>query len=104
MRRALLTLAVLVALAMPAAAQSPAVARHVLPNGLVVLVREDPNVGVVAASLLVRTGSAFETTETAGVTNFLWCDGTVRPISDSIDAVTWQAVCTPQGGEAVTAP
>jgi predicted Zn-dependent peptidase len=43
----------------------------VLPNGLVVLVREDPGVGVVAASLQVRTGSAFETPETAGVTNFL---------------------------------
>jgi predicted Zn-dependent peptidase len=54
-----------------AAAQSPTVVREVLPNGLVVLVREDPAVGVVAASLLVRSGSAFETAETAGVTNFL---------------------------------
>jgi len=54
-----------------AAAQSPSVIREVLPNGLVVLVREDPAVGVVAASLLVRSGSAFETAETAGVTNFL---------------------------------
>src|SRR5262249_499347 len=51
--------------------QSPSVIREVLPNGLVVLVREDPAVGVVAASLLVRSGSAFETAETAGVTNFL---------------------------------
>src|SRR5262249_13703636 len=40
-------------------------------NGLVVLVREDPAVGVVAASLLVRSGSAFETAENAGVTNFM---------------------------------
>src|SRR5207244_2810195 len=38
---------------------------------LVVLVREDPAVGVVAASLLVQSGSAFETSDTAGVTNFL---------------------------------
>jgi predicted Zn-dependent peptidase len=68
----LLVLAALAALSGPAAAQTPAaVVRHVLPNGLVVLVREDPGVGVVAASLLVRTGSAFEAPETAGVTNFL---------------------------------
>ena len=65
MRRALLTLAVLGALATYAAAQPPAIVRHVLPNGLVVLVREDPAVGVVAASLLVRSGSAFETADTA---------------------------------------
>src|SRR2546430_14547570 len=71
MRRALLILAVLGALATSAAGQPPAIVRHVLPNGLVVLVREDPAVGVVAASLLVRSGSAFETADTAGVTNFL---------------------------------
>ena len=53
------------------AAPAPAVVREVLPNGLVVLVREDPSVGVVAASLLTRSGSAFETADTAGVTNFL---------------------------------
>ena len=71
MRRALLILLVLAVLVSPAAAQTPAVARHVLPNGLVILVRDDPTVGVVAASLVVRSGSAFETAETAGVTNFL---------------------------------
>jgi zinc protease len=54
-----------------ATGQPPAVIREVLPNGLVVLVREDAAVGVVAASLLVRGGSAFESAETAGVTNFL---------------------------------
>jgi zinc protease len=70
-RLALLLVAAAVALAAPAAAQTPRVVRHVLANGLVVLVREDPTVGVVAASLLVRSGSAFETAETAGVTNFL---------------------------------
>jgi zinc protease len=71
MRRVLLTLTVLATLTTSAAAQPPAVVRHVLPNGFVVLVREDPAVGVVAASLLVRSGSAFETADTAGVTNFL---------------------------------
>src|SRR5207244_13539237 len=71
MRRALLTLSGLVGLTTSAAAQQPAIVRQVLPNGLVVLVREDPAVGVVAASLLVRSGSAFETVDTAGVTNFL---------------------------------
>lgn len=67
----LIVLLVTLAIATPAAAQAPRIKRHVLSNGLVVLVREDPSVGVVAASLLVRSGSAFETAETAGVTNFL---------------------------------
>jgi len=70
-KRVLLILVLCGAFASAAAAQPPAVVRHVLPNGLVVLVREDPAIGVVAASLLVRSGSAFETAETAGVTNFL---------------------------------
>jgi predicted Zn-dependent peptidase len=67
----LIVLVATLAIATPAAAEAPRVARHVLANGLIVLVREDPTVGVVAASLLVRSGSAFETAETAGVTNFL---------------------------------
>ena len=70
--RVLLSVTLLVGLLVtPSAAQTPAVVRHVLPNGLVVLVREDPTVSVVAASLLVRAGSASETAETAGVTHFL---------------------------------
>lgn len=71
MTRLALLVAMIVALATPAAAQAPRVVRHALGNGLVVLVREDPTVGVVAASLLLRGGSAFETADTAGVTNFL---------------------------------
>jgi predicted Zn-dependent peptidase len=73
MRRVLaaVVLAVVLGSAAPALPQAPPVTRHVLPNGLVVMVREDPAVGVVAASLMVRTGSAFETAETAGVTNLL---------------------------------
>jgi predicted Zn-dependent peptidase len=54
-----------------AAAPPPAVTRRVLPNGMTVVVRQDASVGVVAASLLVRAGSLFETPETSGITNFL---------------------------------
>jgi zinc protease len=54
-----------------AAAPGPPVVRHVLPNGLTVIVRSDPAVGVMAASLHVRAGSLFETVDTAGITNFL---------------------------------
>jgi zinc protease len=72
--------AVVLVLAMPlvpaaTARSAPPVAspvsRHVLSNGLTVLVREDPSVGVVAMSLQVRAGSLFETDEVAGITNFL---------------------------------
>src|SRR5207248_9582374 len=61
----------LIVAAASAGAQEPQVARHVLPNGLTVLVRENPAVGVVAVSLQVRAGSRFETESTAGITNFL---------------------------------
>ena len=61
----------LIVAAASAGAQEPQVARHVLPNGLTVLVRENPAVGVVAVSLQVRAGSGFETESTAGITNFL---------------------------------
>ena len=61
----------LLAAAAPAAADDARVTRTTLPNGLRVLVRENPAAGVVAVSLLVRAGSRFETPETAGVTHFL---------------------------------
>jgi predicted Zn-dependent peptidase len=54
-----------------AAAQEPQVTRHVLQNGMTVLVRENPAVPAVAVSLQVRAGSRFETETTAGITNFL---------------------------------
>ena len=54
-----------------AAAAPGAVSRRVLANGLTILVRERGDAPVVAVSLQVRGGSHFETTETAGVTNFL---------------------------------
>ena len=68
--RLLLALMIFVASISPAAAEIPVV-RRVLPNGMTVLVREDPGVGVVAASLQVRAGSLFETEATAGITNFM---------------------------------
>jgi prepilin-type N-terminal cleavage/methylation domain-containing protein len=34
-----------------------------------------------------------------GITNFVWGDGSVRSISDGVDANVWRAVCTPEGGE-----
>ena len=54
-----------------AQAQDAQVAKHVLANGLTVLVRENAAVGVVAVSLQVRAGSRFETESNAGITNFL---------------------------------
>ena len=54
-----------------AAAQPPGITRHLLPNGMTVIVRENPAAPVVTASLQVRVGSRFETPETAGITNFL---------------------------------
>jgi len=67
----LLALALVGAAATAEAAAPPPVTRQVLPNGLTVVVREDPTVGVMAAALHVRAGSLFETTDTAGITNFL---------------------------------
>lgn len=54
-----------------AAEPSPPVVKRVLPGGLTVIVRPDPTVGVMAASLQVRSGTLVETPETAGITNFL---------------------------------
>ena len=71
MRRWLLALALAGAVTAADAAAPPPVTRHVLPNGLTVIVREDPSVGVMAAALHVRAGSLFETADTAGITNFL---------------------------------
>jgi prepilin-type N-terminal cleavage/methylation domain-containing protein/prepilin-type processing-associated H-X9-DG protein len=35
----------------------------------------------------------------SGLTNFVWCDGSVRPVSDGINAASWLAVTTADGGE-----
>jgi prepilin-type N-terminal cleavage/methylation domain-containing protein/prepilin-type processing-associated H-X9-DG protein len=37
-----------------------------------------------------------------GVTNFVFLDGSVRPIANGMDGPTWQALCTPDGGEVIT--
>jgi prepilin-type N-terminal cleavage/methylation domain-containing protein/prepilin-type processing-associated H-X9-DG protein len=35
----------------------------------------------------------------SGGTNFVFLDGSVKLIRDGIDLTTWQAICTPEGGE-----
>jgi predicted Zn-dependent peptidase len=71
--KALLALVVLLLAggAAPVRADEAQVTRTTLPNGLRILVRENAAAGVVAVSLMVRAGSSFETTATAGVTHFL---------------------------------
>lgn len=71
MRAAGFALALFLAAAPAAADTAPAVTRHVLDNGLRVLVREAPAAGVVAISLQARGGSGDETADTAGLTHFL---------------------------------
>jgi predicted Zn-dependent peptidase len=71
MKAAVLVAILLLVAASAATADEARVTRSVLPNGLRVLVRENPAAGVVAVTLLVRAGSRFETPETAGITNFL---------------------------------
>lgn len=65
-----LRVALVLLVAFPATVDAD-VSRHVLDNGFTVLVRSDEGTGVVAASLMVRAGTLFETADTAGVTNFL---------------------------------
>jgi predicted Zn-dependent peptidase len=67
---ALLLLGFLAA-AVPAWAQGPAVSRTRLPNGLTVLVRENPTAPVVAVSLMVKMGTRWETVDNAGISNLL---------------------------------
>ena len=68
-----IALATLMLFASVAAAQADAarVTRTTLPNGVRVLVRENPSADVVAVSVLVRAGARFETISDAGATNFL---------------------------------
>ncbi|MBI3826275.1 MAG: insulinase family protein [Candidatus Rokubacteria bacterium] len=96
--RRLLALALAVALAaavVPAGAQAPGgVRRERLPNGVTLLVRENPGAPVVAVSLLVRMGTRWETAENAGITNFVHAamvKGTARrsggDLADAIGAL-----------------
>ena len=70
-RRVLLLAGLLALLAAPAWAQSPAVSRAGLPNGLIVLVRENPTAPVVGVSLMVRMGTRWETADNAGISNLV---------------------------------
>src|SRR5215475_6466488 len=54
-----------------AAQTTVAVTRSKLPNGLTVLVRENPEAPVVAYSVMVRMGTRTETPENAGISNLL---------------------------------
>ena len=49
----------------------PPVARHRYPNGLTLLVRENPTTPVLAVSLQVRMGTRWERSDTAGISNLL---------------------------------
>src|SRR6185295_485790 len=67
-----LVVALLLALAIaPAWAQAPSVSRIRLPNGLTVLVRENPTAPVVAISLMVKMGTRWETVGNAGISNLV---------------------------------
>jgi predicted Zn-dependent peptidase len=63
--------ALLLALAGAARAETPAVTRTALPNGLTVLVRENPVAPLVAYSLQVKMGTRWEARDTAGISNLL---------------------------------
>ena len=54
-----------------AAGVTAGISRAELPNGLVVLVRENPTAPVVAVSLMVKMGTRWETRDSAGISNFL---------------------------------
>src|SRR5262245_65591458 len=56
---------------LPAVAETGQVTRSRLANGMTVLVRENPVTPVVAASLMIKMGTRWETRQTAGLSNFL---------------------------------
>ncbi|HKQ67050.1 MAG TPA: pitrilysin family protein [Methylomirabilota bacterium] len=70
MIRAALALLVIAALVAPAAAATDTT-REQLGNGLTVLVRENPVAPVVAVSLMVKTGTWWETPTNNGISNFV---------------------------------
>ena len=71
-RRAAVTVGLLALLATaPAWAQSPAVSRARLPNGLTVLVRENATAPVVGISLMAPMGTRWETADNAGISNLV---------------------------------
>src|SRR5437899_8878287 len=73
MIRQALVLVTLLALLVPpvASAQTAGITRSRLPNGMIVVVRENPTAPVVAYSLLVKMGTRTETPDNAGISNML---------------------------------
>ena len=70
--RGMIAAALLLALTLPAAADSPGEVRRTrLANGLTVIVRHSDAAPIVALSLLVRMGTRWETPDTAGISNFV---------------------------------
>ena len=70
-RSALLLAGLIMLLAAPAWGQGPPVSRARLPNGVTVLVRENPTAPVVGVSLMVRMGTRWETADNAGISNLV---------------------------------
>ena len=73
--------------AAPASGHLPPVLRHRFPNGLTLLVRENPAAPVVAVSLQVKMGGRWERPEDAGISNLLQhvvVKGTVRRSAQAI--------------------
>ncbi|MBI3636761.1 MAG: insulinase family protein [Candidatus Rokubacteria bacterium] len=68
-RQGLIAVAVLVGLAAPAAAAD--VTRERLPNGVTIVVRENPLAPVVAVSLLVRMGTRWENADNNGISSLV---------------------------------
>jgi len=70
-RRLIPAVVALLLLVLPTAGTAQTVTRTLLPNGLTVLVRENPEAPVVAYSLMVRMGTRTETPDNAGISNLL---------------------------------
>ena len=69
--RMVMALLLLLVPSVVAAQTTVTVTRTQLPNGLTVLVRENPEAPVVAYSLMVRMGTRTETPDNAGISNLL---------------------------------
>lgn len=67
----LLTIAALAPPGSPAAAQNNAVSRHILPNGLTVLISENQNADLVAVQVLTKAGQRMAEPGQAGIAAFV---------------------------------
>lgn len=77
-------------LSAPGQAPENAVTRKVLDNGLTLIVKPEPNSGLVAIEAIVKVGSAEETIQNAGIGNFvvqLLLAGTRQSSAEEIAAV-----------------